>query len=97
MLEKRIVTVFRSTKEEGMYLIVEKMKGLKSVPELLLERFGRPEESMSFLLTADRKMARFDATQVLTAIKDNGFFLQLPPPRDDEMLEIASKNSKIQR
>ncbi len=97
MLNKRIVSVYRSKTEEGMYLIVDKKEGLSKVPGLLLKKFGHAEESMAFLLTHDKKMARFDALQVLKAIQDNGFFLQLPPPRDDEMLEIAAKNTKIYR
>lgn len=52
---------------------------------------------MAFLLTETKKLARFDAKQVLDAIRDNGFFLQLPPPRDEQMAEIALKNSKLQR
>ena len=80
-----------------MYLIVEKRHGLSKVPGPLIERFGPAKESMAFLLTETKKLARFDAVQVLNAIRDNGFFLQLPPPREEEMAEIALKNSKLQR
>ncbi|RMA78871.1 YcgL domain-containing protein [Umboniibacter marinipuniceus] len=97
MKQPCIVSVYRSAKEDGMYLIVEKSQGLKKVPEALLKRFGPAKESMAFLLTETKKLARFDAKQVLDAIRDNGFFLQLPPPRDEEMADIALKNSKLQR
>lgn len=97
MKQPCIVSVYRSVREDGMYLIVEKAQGLKKVPEPLLARFGPAKESMAFLLTETKKLARFDAKQVLDAIRDNGFFLQLPPPRDEQMAEIALKNSKLQR
>lgn len=92
-----IVSVYRSQKEEGMYLIVPKAKGLKEVPQPLLDRFGPATAAMAFLLTPEKKLARFESSQVLDSIADRGYFLQLPPPRDDEMVDIAMKNSKIQR
>jgi len=94
-MSKMICEIFRSPKEEGMYLYVEKSVGLKNVPELLMEKFGRPAAGMALLLTEDKKLARADAKKVLAAIKENGFYLQLPPPKDAYMQEIHNNNTKM--
>jgi uncharacterized protein len=62
-----------------MYLYVDARTDLDRVPEALLERFGRPVEAMSLMLSADRPLARADAARVLESIEEDGFYLQLPP------------------
>ena len=94
-MSKMICEIFRSPKEEGMYLYVEKTVGLKDVPALLMEKFGRPAAGMTMLLTEDKKLARADAKKVLAAIRENGFYLQLPPPKDAYMQEIHNNNTKM--
>ncbi len=74
-----IVSIYRSPKKEGTYLYVEKARGLERVPEALLNQFGKPELAMTLGLTPERKLARADASKVIEAVTDQGFFLQLPP------------------
>lgn len=78
----RLVQVFRSSRREEMYLYVDRAEGLKRVPAELLERFGRAEPAMTLRLEPGRRLARADAAQVLEAIEERGYFLQLPPPRE---------------
>lgn len=78
-----LVQVFRSPRQEGMYLIVDRARGLEPVPAALLERFGTPEPSFVFKLTSTRAMAHADPEVVLAALAAQGFFLQLPPEDDD--------------
>lgn len=80
MSGSRLVQVFRSVARDGMYLIVDRARGLADVPEALLQRFGRAEPSIVFLLAPDRPMAQADAGTVLQAISEQGFYLQMPPP-----------------
>lgn len=56
-----------------MYLYVRKANGLSQVPEALLTMFGKATLFGSMLITADKKLARADATQVLTDIAEKGF------------------------
>lgn len=63
-----------------MYLYVDAGDDLSAVPEALLERFGRPVEALSLMLSADRPLARADAARVLAAIEEEGYYLQMPPP-----------------
>lgn len=80
--KKVIVSIFRSSKKEGMYLYVDKQEGLDRVPEPLQQQFGKAELAMTLVLTPERKLARADASKVLQSIADQGFYLQLPPSPD---------------
>jgi uncharacterized protein YcgL (UPF0745 family) len=62
-----------------MYLYVDKKEGIERVPEALLSQFGTPEEAFTLLLTTQRKLARADSREVLLAITEQGFYLQMPP------------------
>ena len=74
-----LTQIFRSPRREGMYLYVDKAVGLRDIPDPLLARFGEPEAVMTLLLSPDRKLARADAAEVLAAIAERGFYLQMPP------------------
>lgn len=76
---KRLCQLFRSPKKAEMYLYVDKARGLEDVPEPLLAQFGEPEAFMMIMLTAEKKLARADASQVLAQIEEKGFYLQMPP------------------
>lgn len=80
-----------------MYLYVDKAEDLARVPEALLKKFGKPEHAMVLLLHPERKLARVNVTQVLNAIGEQGFFLQMPPSAsgDEYMKELHQKNSKM--
>jgi uncharacterized protein len=92
---KRLVEVFRSSREEGCYLYVDKKEGLARVPATLLERFGKPETAMTLILEPSRKLARADATVVLDNIREQGFYLQMPPLPDSEMFALRASNQKL--
>ena len=81
-MERCLCQVYRSKRREGMYLVVEKEEGLARVPEALLAEFGVPEPSIVFVLTPERSMMRVEATVVLADIERQGFYLQMPPPKD---------------
>ena len=68
---------------EEMYLYVDKAGGLKDLPEDLMRRFGEPQSVMILALTADRKLARANAVEVLEAIEEHGFYLQMPPTPEE--------------
>ncbi len=74
-----LCTVYRSSREPELYLYVERSDGLTRVPEDLLARFGTLSEVLTLKLTAERKLARAKAPQVLAAIAEKGYYLQLPP------------------
>lgn len=94
---KTICDIYRSSREEGMYLYVEKREGMARVPEKLLELFGKPKHVVTMLLTPEKTLARAEAGKVLSEIRARGFYLQMPPAADSEMNAIALQNSKLPR
>ena len=89
--------IFRSSRHEGMYLYVDAKEGLDRVPADLLQRFGEPVEAMSLLLTAQKRLARADVTEVMRQLAENGYYLQLPPSVFSDMQRVAAANSKLSR
>lgn len=94
---KRLVEVFRSTREAGCYLYVDKKEGMARVPSALLERFGKAETAMTLMLEPTRKLASANAATILDNIRDQGFYLQLPPLPDSEMFAMRLGNQKLGR
>jgi hypothetical protein len=97
---KRLVEIFRATREEGFYLYVDKKEGLQRVPPDLLARLGKLETAMLMMLEPDKKLARADASRVLHAIREQGFYLQMPPRPElqgqgNEMYDVSAHNSKL--
>lgn len=88
MKQHLIVEVFRSSKHDGMYLYVKKNVGLKDIPEALMTRFGSGVSAMTMLLTKDQKLARADTDKVIQGIQEKGFYLQLPPAKDEYLLDL---------
>ncbi|SHF05863.1 hypothetical protein SAMN02745148_01738 [Modicisalibacter ilicicola DSM 19980] len=87
-MRKLLCEIFKSSCKDEMYLYVDKAKGVTEVPELLLERFGRPVPVLTMLLTEDKKLARADAVQIMAAIDEKGFYLQLPPAKEAYLLDL---------
>ncbi|MAN50687.1 MULTISPECIES: YcgL domain-containing protein [unclassified Marinimicrobium] len=94
---KQLVEIFRSPKEEGMYLYVKREEGLERVPEDLLRRFGTPQSAMVLALTPERKLARTTAERVLACLEEPGYYLQMPPSphADAEAAQVRLHNSKL--
>ncbi|WP_368737542.1 YcgL domain-containing protein [Oceanospirillum sediminis] len=85
---KLICEVFKSPRKDEMYLYVDKMEGLKRVPEQLQEIFGTPQAVMTMVVTEEKKLARADAADIMKAIRENGFYLQMPPAKEEYMLDL---------
>ena len=94
---KIICEIYRSPKEEGMYLYVKKEEGLTKVPDDLLKIFGKPQQAMVLLLTPGKKLAHASVEKVAESLETQGFNLQLPPrnERDPEAERLRSLNSKF--
>ncbi|WP_286239378.1 YcgL domain-containing protein [Neptuniibacter halophilus] len=84
----KICSVYLSPRKDEMYLYVDKRDQLSQVPEALLEMFGKPRHVMDIPLTSQRKLARVDTDKVLEEIENKGYFLQMPPPKEDYLLDL---------
>lgn len=92
---KLICDIYKSPRDEEMYLYVNKTEALTRVPEALLEKFGKPRHIMTLLLEPGKKLARVEVERVMEQIESTGFYLQMPPVKDQEMSEIHLQNSKM--
>lgn len=85
---KLLCEVFKSPRKDEMYLYVDKRRGLEDVPEALLERFGQPVSALTLILTPDKPLARTGGVEVMAAIEEKGFYLQMPPAKEDYLLDL---------
>lgn len=85
--DKLLCQVFKSPHQEGMYLYVDKRQGVAEVPDALLERFGTPMPAMTLILSPDKRLGRAKMVDVMAAIRESGFYLQMPPVKEDYLLD----------
>ncbi|MGM8931140.1 YcgL domain-containing protein [Salinicola halophyticus] len=86
--DRLICEVVKSPRRDEMYLYLDKAQGMTPVPPALREQFGPPIAVMTMLLRPERPLARVDVAHVLAAIRERGFYLQMPPAKDPEMLDL---------
>lgn len=72
--------IYRSKKKDQLFLFVEKKDDFSKVPEPLMEGFGTPEFSFEMDLGGDTRMVRSNPADVLKHLKEQGYFVQMPPP-----------------
>ncbi|KOE53868.1 YcgL domain-containing protein [Aggregatibacter actinomycetemcomitans] len=82
-----LCAIYKSPKEAGMYLYIEKRSHFDSVPEALLKIFGKPIFVMLFNLTGEKPLVNADKTEVLQNIREKGFYLQTPK-KDDWLFSL---------
>ncbi len=87
--------IFKGHRQPDSYLYVlvdgpEADPDLDQVPERLRALLGRLEEVMRLTLDEGRRLAQADVRQVMADLRDQGYFLQLPP---DPVKTIAPRLS----
>ena len=71
--------VYRSLRQQEMYLYLAAEDAFDKVPAALLARFGEPILVIELELSPQRKLARADVNQVIADLRERGFHLQMPP------------------
>lgn len=82
-----LCAIYKSPKEAGMYLYIEKRDQFDALPEALLTVFGKPVFVMLFNLAGTKLLVNADKTEVLQQIKEKGFYLQTPK-KDDWLFSL---------
>ncbi len=72
-------TIYKSAKKDDTYLYIEKEGDFSGVPDSLLQLLGGLERVMELDLAPPRKLARADAEQVRAQLREQGYYLQMPP------------------
>ncbi len=75
--------VYRSNTKPGLYLYLKEKDDFKQVPESLIKLLGDMDYSFEFDLDKTKKLVRAEATEVLRLMKENGYFLQMPPAKSE--------------
>ncbi len=71
--------VFKSAKRNDLYLFLQADREFESLPRELRQSFGTPVFVMDLTIDEQRRLARADPLKVLSALEENGFYLQFPP------------------
>ncbi|HHH39870.1 MAG TPA: YcgL domain-containing protein [Sedimenticola sp.] len=71
--------IYKSPKKDEMYLYLAREGDFDCVPELLLRRFGEPSLVMELELHEERRLARAEVTEVMRRLREEGYYLQMPP------------------
>jgi hypothetical protein len=72
--------VYRSSKKDEMYLYVTQKDQFDKVPEALMNAFGKPQFALQVNLAKREKLAREDINRVKEKLREEGYYLQMPPP-----------------
>ncbi|MCK7544720.1 YcgL domain-containing protein [Marinobacter bryozoorum] len=91
MTEKTFVSVFRSSKREGTYIYLRRGHDWNDLPESLRELFGTPVPALDLVLTPERRLARTTGKEVLEAISEKDYYLQLPEKADSYIVSFKEK------
>ncbi len=77
------VVVYRSRRREETYLFLPAQAAYDELPEALQTHFGEAESFLEFTLYEERYLSQSDSRAVLNALREQGFYLQLPPVPDN--------------
>lgn len=75
-----LCAIYRSPKRDQTYLYIEKKDDFSRVPAELLASFGKPQFAMLLSLNERKSLATADIEKVKSALVEQGFYLQVPPP-----------------
>ncbi|RRZ95762.1 YcgL domain-containing protein [Erwinia sp. 198] len=86
--------IYRSPKRDQTYLYVEKKDDFSRVPAELLQGFGKPQLAMVLPLDGSKRLANADQAKVKTALLEQGYYLQVPPPMESLLKMHLEKEKK---
>jgi hypothetical protein len=72
-------SIYRSEKKESTYLYLAEGLTFEDLPDELRAGFGEATRVMELDIEANTRLAQADAKNVLRALEDPGYYLQLPP------------------
>ncbi|WP_448550086.1 YcgL domain-containing protein [Thalassotalea fusca] len=78
-----LCSVYKSSRKADTYLFINKRDDFSQVPEALLKMFGTPILVTIINLANKTKLGMADLEKVKASLSDEGFYLQLPPPKED--------------
>lgn len=71
--------VYRSRRKPGLYVYLPVEDDWSEVPEPIRKLLGETEKVLDLELTRDKQLARASGADVIDAMEQQGFYLQMPP------------------
>lgn len=90
-----LCVIYRSAKRDQTYLYVEKKDDFSRVPAELMQGFGKPQLAMLLPLDGSKRLANADLEKVKTALQEQGYYLQVPPPLESLLKMHLEKSKKV--
>ncbi|STO64281.1 replicative DNA helicase [Haemophilus parahaemolyticus] len=97
MSKANLCAIYRSPRKDGMFLYVAKRDQFDAVPEALMQQFGKPQFVMLFNLVGEKPLKRAKNKDVLQAIEQQGFYLQMPPPSENLLKVFLAERTQTYR
>ena len=82
-----LCAIYKSLKKEQTYLFIENRDDFSKVPEALMTTFGTPTLVTLINLATKDKLGMADLSKVKKNLTEQGYYLQLPPPKEDLLKE----------
>jgi uncharacterized protein YcgL (UPF0745 family) len=96
-----ICAVYKSGRRADTYLFVKKRDVFDEVPASLMEMFGTPTLVMIVPLSKRTHLGIADINKVKSALAEQGFYLQIPPPQvnllEQHKQELALKTVALKK
>lgn len=71
--------IYKSSERARTYLYIQAENDFARVPKALLSLLGQLEFVMTLELTPERTLAQADPNEVRRLLREQGYYLQLPP------------------
>lgn len=78
--------IYSSRRKPGTYVFLPQEDDWSQVPEAICKLLGETERVMELELTRERQLARVSGAEVIDALQQQGFYLQLPPGEPETSL-----------
>ncbi len=75
--------VYKSVRKDETYLYLPQRDGFDVLPDALRAQLGGLVFVMDVDLSPPRRLARVEVASVVAGLRDEGYFLQLPPRHPD--------------
>jgi len=93
-----LCTIYKSSKKAETYLFVKQRDDFSAIPAPLMSMFGTPTLVTVMNLANKDKLALADINKVKDNLNKQGFYLQLPPPKENLLSqhkeEMLLKNNR---
>lgn len=82
-----LTVIYKSPRKDQTYLYLLRRDDFSAVPAGLLQTFGKPQFVTLLDLAKRKALAGAELEKVITALTEQGFYLQIPPPPEDLLAE----------